>query len=318
MENKKRLDRRLLAFLVLFILSLLIGCTNSPTEPADEPSTDQEAMMKLAEEDSSLTSFEPNYNEEEAMDYFLELRGEAGLEIQPLRVGHRMRLVNRNLDITTVGDTAYGKMTLTFEGVLFIAAAFNVGATVPDTMIQKPFTSVVTRNIIYVKIGNSNRPMRNWVIAAISLPQGGTADDNIQIQKLTITSRNNGSLEITSPNDFYFRRGPGWWRQFPTLPRHDSVKVDIELFSKYEANDFVTITFGANKNINLKAKRRFAFVSSTPSGDGYLKVYSQTFHTHQSAGFFHAIVNAYPKQVIFESSASVEHDMWGIPYIVSR
>ena len=57
-------------------------------------------------------------------------------------------------------------------------------------------------------------------------------------------------------------------------------------------------------------------VSSTQTGNGYDKVYEQTFETHQWPGYFHAVINATPRQVVTDDSTPVESNTWGIPYIV--
>jgi hypothetical protein len=103
----------------------LIGCQESIIDAENtEPSTDQEAMQKIADEDSSLQSFDEVYNEEDLMDYVL---GKVPVEIYPFRVGHKVRLVNRNLNVEIQGDTAYGKLTKTYEGTLLIAASYDSG-----------------------------------------------------------------------------------------------------------------------------------------------------------------------------------------------
>jgi len=315
----RRLLRRLLSIISVLSILLIVGCQESVTDPVDtEPSNDQEAMQKIAEEDSSLTSFDEAYNEEDLMDFGL---GKIQAQIYPLRVGHRVHLVSRNLNIDIQGDTAYGTFTATYEGVLLIEASYDSGSTTPDTIIQKVFAAVVTRNIIFVKIANTPRPLLNWRLAAISLPEGGVLSPNIDITKLTIFLPDGDNIVIESPNDYYLQRHRGWlwqwhWRDIPIIPRNDSVLVRVEIFSVYEEEDFVTLTFGRNKFAGVKHKRKFELVSSVQVSGGYEKVYEQTFRTHGSLGFFHAVVNAFPKQVIFDDAASVESSMWGIPYFV--
>lgn len=298
---------------MLLIFALFIGCKEASVDPIDsEVSTDTEAMLKLADEDSSISSFESNYNEEDAMSFM----GATATEIYPFRVGHRVRQVNRNLNVIFDGDTAYGKLTMTFEGTLFIAASYNPDAGEPDTLIKKPFTSVITKNIIFVKVDNSIFPRKNWKIAAVSLAEGGVLSPNIDITKLTIFLPNGDTLEITSPNEYYLSRNFGWWRQLPIVARENAVKLRLEVYSAYADTDFVTLTYGADRNGFHRAKRKFALVSSEPSGSGYVKVYEQTYVTLQYPGHYHAIVNAFPKQVIFDDAAAVESETWGVPYFV--
>jgi hypothetical protein len=314
------LFRRFMGIFTAFILIFMIGCQESVNDPGQtEINSDKEALQKIADEDSSIASFEPNYNEEEAMDV-LGL-GKVQTEIYPLRVGHKVRLVNRDFNVDIVGDTAYATSTRTYEGVLYISATYTSGETVPDTVIEKPFTSIITRNIIFVRVDSTIFPYRNWKIAAISLPEGGVLSSNIDIKKLTLFLPDGETLVINSPNDYYLTRNNigwvhGWLRNFPLVPRGDSVLVQVELFSAYADTDFVTLTYGADKMGHHRAKRRFGLVSSVPSGNGYERVYEQTFRTNQWPGFYHAIVNAFPKQVIYDDSTPVENEIWGVPYFV--
>ena len=314
MQKQKNLSRYLLAFFALMILALFVRCQDEMSvDPGDtEPTTDREALEKLVDEDSSLTSFDYNYDEEGVMDFL----GKINTTIYPFRVGQKMRLVNRTLSIDFQDTIAYGTLTKTFEGLLLIAASYDSSANKPDTLIEKSFTAVVTRNLIFKKIANTPFPRRNWIIAAISLPEGGTQSPNIDIMKTTIFLPSGDTLVIDSPNEYFLRRGWGWWGNIPIIGIGDSVKIRVELFSNYEEDDFVTLTWGANRWIKHRAKKLFDLVSSTPNGSGWDKVYEQTFRTHQWPGFYHAIINALPQQVVFDDSTPVESEAWGIPYFV--
>ena len=314
MQKQNNLSRYLLAFFALFILALFVRCQDEMTvDPGDtEPTTDQAALEKLVDEDSSLTSFDYNYNEEGVMDFL----GKVNTPIYPFRVGQKMRLVNRTLSIDIQDTLAYGTLTKTFEGILYIAASYDSSANKPDTLIEKTFTAVVTRNLIFKKIADTPFPRRNWVLAAISLPEGGTQSPNIDLMKMTIFLPNGDTITVDSPNDYFLRRGWGWWRNMPIIGRDDSVKISVEVFSNYEEDDFVTLTWGANRWIKHRVKRLFDLVSSTPNGTGWDKVYEQTFVTQQWPGFYHAIINAMPQQVVLDDSTPVEAEAWGIPYFV--
>ncbi len=316
MKKTEFVKRFFIPLMLLAVLAFFAGCQDEMTvEPGDsgEPTTDLGALEKLAELDSSLTSFEANYNEDGLMDFL----GKTEEPIYPFRVGHRMRLVSKNLNIEFISDTiAIGTMTKTFEGVLFIAVSYDSTASEPDSVIQKPFTSVITRKIIFKKIANTPFPFRNWIIAAISLPEGGTQSPNIDLTKLTVFLPNGDTLVVESPNEYFLRIWDGWWRRVPILRRGESVMLRVELFSAYEEEDFVTLTYGANRHGHHRAKKLFELVSSTPVGDGFEKVYEQTYTTHQFPGHYHAIINAMPRQVIFDDAAPVEAEAWGMPYFV--
>ena len=74
-----------------------------------------------------------------------------------------MKLVNRNLNITFEGDTAYGVLTKTFDGTLFIKGSYDPNATNPDTLIKKVFSATVTRNIVFIKIAKGSVSVREKV-----------------------------------------------------------------------------------------------------------------------------------------------------------
>jgi hypothetical protein len=317
MLKKASLIRNLLSILAFSFLIFVVGCNNSPTGPeTSQSTTDQQAMLKAVEADSSISSFEPNYNEDAAMTVL----GKTTTTIYPLKVGQKMRLVSRNFTYTTSGDTAYGTYSTTFEGVLFIAASYDSANYKPDTLIQKPFTTIITRKIIFVTTGDTVHPSLKWRIAAISLPEGGTMNSNISITKVTVFLPGGDTLVVTDPNSYFLSRGWGWrwrwWKQIPIINRNSPVKVQVELNSAYADTDFVTLTHGCDPHGLHREKDRFYLVSSTQTGNGYDKVYEQTFITHQWPGYFHAVINVFPKQVVTDDSTPVESNTWGIPYIV--
>lgn len=313
MKNQRSFLAHFFSIIMLSVFALFIGCKESTVEPeSTEPTTDTEAMLKLAEEDSAIASFEPSYNEEDAMSFL----GKTAAEIYPFKVGHRVRLVNRNLSVDFIGDTAYGTLTKTFEGTLIIAASYSSGSTQPDTVIRKPFTSVITKKIIFVRRDSTVFPYRNWKVAAISLPEGGVLTQNIDIKKLTAFLPNGDTLVINSPNSYFLSRGWGWWRQLPIITKNQQVTLRLELYSAYADTDFVTLTYGADVRGFHRAKKRFVMTSSVQSGSGYDKVFEQTYTAHQFVGHYHAIINALPKQVIYDDATPVESETWGIPYFI--
>lgn len=312
---KKNLNKSLLIIFTIVSIFVFIKCQDpASAEDPEQYSTDKAAIISLLDEDLAIASFEPNFNEGGTM----EMLGKISTEIYPLRVGHKMRLTNHNVDVNIQNDTAYALITNTFEGQLFITAAYDPNLTEPDTLIKKSFTSVITHNAIFVKVDSTKHPKRNWRIIAISLPEGGTFEPSIDITKLTVYLPDD-SLAISSPNDFYLFRKPGQpgkWKPFPTMPPHQDATLKLELTSAYPDTDFVTITFGADHKGMNRIKRKFVLVSSEFNGTNYEKVYEQTFNAHRNPGFFHSVINAMPLQVIKDDSTTVEMESWGLPYFV--
>lgn len=315
MKNVRSMLKYLLSF---FIVVSVIACKESSSiVNPDENLSDYQALLKLVDEDESLQSFEPNYNEDEAMS----LAGGLAKQIYPVRVGQKMLLVDRNLDVIFEGDTAIGTLTSNFNGTLFIAASYDEwqpgDSAVVDTLIQKQFSTTVTRKIMFVKFENTLNPERNWKIVAVSLPEGGTGSSNIDINKMTILLPDGDVIEVGSPNDYFLNRMPGVGGQIPLFSSGEEVTVTIELQSAYADTDFVTLTYGAlHGGPHHRAKQKFELISESFDGQFYQRIYEQTWIVGPARGHKHAIVNAMPKQVIFDDETPVEENSWGMPYIV--
>lgn len=305
-----------LPMLLLAFLSFFVACQDESTVQSG-PEDDKSAVTQIAFEDSALESFDYNFDEGENPD----LLGKVNADIYPFRVGHHMKLKSRILNVVFDGDTAYGVLTKTFDGILFIKASYDSNATSPDTLIKKTFSTTVTRNVVFIKVNNTPYPIRNWRIAAISLPQGGTQTTNIDITKLTAFLPNGDTLVINSPNDYYLIRQWGfWWRwnHIPVIFKNQDLTLRVELNSAYEDNDYVTLTFGADKNGMHRIKKAFELVSSNFNGTYYEKVYERTLtpSAQHPIGFHHAIINAMPFQVVNDDATPVELESWGVPYFL--
>jgi hypothetical protein len=318
MKHLKTLTHLIVILSIMLLGTIACNDENSLTLPEGEITTDQAALEKIVDEDEAIESFEPNYNEDQAMSFVL---GKTTSEIFPVRVGQKMRLVEKNLNVVFEGDTAYGTLTKTFDGVLFIVASSDSITGNLDSLdlnvYEKSFTTTVTRKIIFVKKDNTNNPLNNWKISAVSLAEGGTLTDNIAIKSMTIFLPNGESINIEEPNEYFLSRGPSLRRAIPILSKFETVTIQVELQSVYSDKDFVTLTYGALKSNKMKrAKKRFTLKREEFDGTYYNRLYEADWRIHSSRGFRHAIVNVYPYQVIKDSDAPVESNSWGMPYVV--
>ena len=313
-------QRKLLYLLLASAVALAGFSACSQTEiplVTDDNSADLQALQKLIDADESLESFTPNYDEEDVMDLLTD-----GLskEIFPVRVGQKMKRVDKALDVVFEGDTASGTITKSFEGMLLIAASYDAwspgDSNVVDTLIKKPFNTTVTRNVVFVKIANTDNPEDNWKISSISLPAGGTGSDNFDITNLAILMPGGTTYEISSPLDYYLQRGVGKKRQVPNLFAGQAAIIKLTVKTAYADTGFVTLTHGANKKVKKRVKRKFKVISESFDGQFYTRVYEGKFRTHFNRGHFHAVLNVLPRQVIFDDTSPVEEVSWGIPYFV--
>lgn len=320
----KNLNSNLLMLFSIILLAFSsIACNeeNSPLSSDSEINSDQQALEKIVDEDESIQSFDLNYDEEEAMDFIL---GKTSEEIFPVKVGQRMHLIERNLNIVFEGDSAYGTLVKTFEGILFIVASTDSINRPYDSLdlnvYEKPFTTTITRKLIFVKVNNTDNPRDNWKLSAISLPVGGTPTENIAIESITIFLPNGENITIDSPLEYYLSRGPSFRRMVPILAQYEAVGVEVKIKSIYNEADYVTLTHGALKDRrNIRAKKRFTFDENSEIFEGgyYYRTYKGEWIVNQYKGFKHAVINAFPWGVIKDSEAPVETNSWGIPYLVN-
>lgn len=310
---KKAISQFSVLFMFSLILSLIVntGCKDETTLGPVYLS-DKEAMQKIAIEDSMLSSFDNNFNENENINFLSKVQ----TQIYPRKVWRSASLVSSNFEVEINGDTALGVLTKTFESTLFIAAAFDSSSLLPDTLIKKPFTNTITRNIIFKRINSSPDPLANWEIIGISMPEGGTENSNVEIIKLTAFLPEGVVIEINSPNEYYFSINSGSYNPVPKLHFNDSVRLRIELKSSYPDSDCVSLTFGSLRNGLHMAQKKFVLTSSTWDGAKWNRVYEQTYTADQFPGFYHAIVNVIPKQVLLDDTFPVESNSWGMPYII--
>jgi len=340
------------AFLSTLLLSIIfvvvISSCKDPlniNDPQFANSSETQKFLKIAETSSSVSSFTPNYNEEQAM----ALAGTMGKDLYPIRIGQKMKLVDKNLTLVKDSTTALGTLVQTFEGTLIIEGSFQqptIGIrSHVDTTIQKSFSSTITRKIQFKKVANTGNDTLDWKVNAISLPNGGTTGDNIQILRIILTSQDGTEIVVEDPNAYFFKVGKensghdndmeddddkdnhgleagfefkehGWGNLLTWYKKNQPVKLTVEILSKSSDPDFLTVTYGAMMNGNTGTKEKFDLVSSTQVGLKYKKVYERRWYTNSHATRMHAVINALPRSVVYDTETSVEEKTWGIPYRV--
>ncbi len=327
-------------FVSIIFAALMSGCKDplGINNPRSVNSSDTQKFMKIADKSSSVNSFTPNYTDDQAM----ALAGSLAKELYPIRIGQKMKLVDKSLILSKDSTSALGTLIQNYAGELTIEGSFQkptlgINARV-DTTIHKTFLTTVTRMIKYNKVSNTGNDTLDWKIYAISLPNGGTDGDNIQIVKMTFTSQDGSDVVIDDPNNYFFQVGDekmenddkdnhdsemgfGNWRHgeknlLTWYKKNQPVKFSVEVLSKSSDPDLLTITYGAKMHGNSKLKAKFDLVSSVQEGIYYKKVYERKWFTNSFQARMHAVINAMPRSVAYDTETSVEEKTWGIPYRV--
>lgn len=328
------------AFVSLVLIGIIFsaGC-NDPlniNEPLSTNNPRTQNFMSIADKSSSVNSFEPNYSDEQAMS----LTGSMNKELYPIKIGQKMKLVEKSLTITKDSSSALGTLVQKYDGKLTIEGSFQkptigINSRV-DTTIHKSFSTSITRLIKFKKISNTGNDTVDWKIEAISLPVGGTLGNEIQIVKMTLTTQDGNNVVIDNPNSYFFQVGNekkekddddnhefkigfgtwgyGWKNLLTWYRKNQPVTLSVEVLSKSADPDLITVSYGASLNSNSKSKDKFNLISSIQQGDMFKKVYERKWYTHSFAARMHAVVNALPRTSAYDTDASVEEKTWGIPY----
>lgn len=318
MSNTKKHTLKLASVVMALIFAAFMGCKNSPTDPAADSTTDKAALEKIVLEDSAISSFEANYNEEGMM----EMDGPMGMggissDIFPVRVGRKITSITRTFTMNELSDTsAEGNLKIVFVGELLIGITKDTSTKTIDSVISKPFETTCERNIKFVKVANTIHPQLNWRVSSSSVTKGGTNSPNIYIKSVKAYLPSGDSLYITDPLNYYFSHGLGRMKPMPFIAMNQEITIVVEVYSAYSTADFVTLNHGGGLSMGMKnhrGKGKFVLVSDDGLGN---KVYSQTFRTPPAMGYSHTVIDAMPAQVITDDTAQVESSDWGFPYIV--
>jgi len=317
MSNTKNHLLKLSLAVFVVAAALFVGCKNSPTEQpgANYSVTDKAALEKITYEDSALSSFEPNYNEDGLMEMTNpSVLGLMTSDIFPIKVGRQITSVVKTFTVNQLTDTtAEGKLIMVFTGNFLIGLSHDTTTRKIDSVISKPFETTVERNIKFVKVANTEFPKLNWKVSASSVTTGGTKSSNVSIKRITVYLPSGDSLSISDPLNYYFSHGFGKIKQIPTISMNQDVTIKVEVFSSYQAEDFVAINYGGDMKKNHRAKQKFALISDDGLGN---KVYTNTYRAHPFMGRSHTVLDVMPAQVINDAAAPFESTTWGFPYIV--
>ncbi len=341
---------------LVFITSLVIvvgillniGCSDqvSINDPLDPNSPTAKALLKITDSSPSVNSFTANYSEDGSTDF----SGTLGKEFYPFKIRQNLTQTNRTLTLVKDSTTATGTLVQEFEGELIIKGTFQKPTygvhPGPDTTITKPFSTTITRFIKYEKVSDTGNDTVDWKIVAVSLPAGGTAGEDVQITKLTLTAQDGSAVEITDPGAYFFdvgkdrynvddsdeddddgryfgmsAGGNGWgwnfWLKLWTwYKRGQEVTLTVEVLSTSSDPDILTITYGATKYGSHKNKYNFELTSNVQEGNLYRKTYEKGWKVPSYGGRMHAVINAVGRNSAYDSDAAVVVKTWGIPFKV--
>lgn len=285
----------------------LWGCKSSTEPVEDELSVLQEMIASdaLFTSDRSMLSDADQYN-----------LGKTTAPILPAAWGRRVDSVNRLVSFARFGDTLIiATINVTMSGQIKIAAKDSLQDTT-ITVISKPFTETMTRNVRIYRIALTDRPRDNWRFREVSGVEGGTTNSQITFDQL-VAIIGTDTLTITDPTEFYLRFPAFAGRHLPSVGGAATIKVQLTLTSTESDTDMVFVHrpfLWMNSSVLRPARVRMTMVSQTGGGP-YTRVYEHSWTGHIQ-GRHHFFVSGITRASLFDDAAPWSTRLWGIPYLV--
>ena len=217
-------------------------------------------------------------------------------------------LVQKDIDISIVGDTASVSVTHFLEGTFYIAD--DVG----DTLVLwgKPFADTIVRHAQFV------REIAGWKLAAISPVDANLTNLDQQTVGITWLGASVGGepvWETDAPDNLF--EVPG---ELPTFSTGEEVLVEVQVENSTTSGlnpaQFVFL-HRPGPGLFGKRKRDLMFDDGTngdvTAGDG---IYSRTYTIGPCKGRHFAAVDVIDSATFAQLEAPYNSTAWGMPYIV--
>ena len=237
------------------------------------------------------------------------------------RWGRIITGVNVNYNINPSGDTMFTvNLTRTITGNYRIIGYYNLGQI---DSVNKPYTEVFYRNIVFKRVARTNYPRLNWRLYKVSCLDGETTQPQtgsslVQINKVEVYKNSSGTPSYTfnGPNfqdstiftTRYFG-GAG----IPYVQRGDQVKILVYTTSQETDPDYVSWHWARN-SFGFH-RQKFELLSQS----GNQRVYQKTFNIYSNHGMgcFNGYISASTHESLYDDDISkFASDEVGIPYWV--
>jgi len=317
----------LLAF--AFFISLAInGCNKDNTVTSTDLTDNQYVQSVVTGGYDNSCSYEDNLASQENIDMndgYAVSDDENGPLNNPIdslkKWGRIITGVNTNFNIQNSGDTLKTiNVTKTITGIYRIVGWHNGG--VLDS-INKPYTTVLNRTVIFKRVARSPRPMFNWRVYQISNLDGQTTQPQIgssQVMMTKIEVYRNGSQTPA-----YVFNGPDFNTQLyttimfggngiPSFSRGEQITVKVYTTSQLAPQDYVAYHWAKN----TFGFHRVKFTLESQTGNGpYYRVYSKIFNIYSQhrPGLFNAYISANTRESLYDDDLNkFASDEVGIPF----
>jgi hypothetical protein len=256
-----------------------------------------------------------------------------GDSLYPVRWGRHIfwNQVTRNFDVTIApGDSsALVTITKTMPGEFLVGLGYRtIDTVVVDTVIKKPFTEVVKRKVRFIRVARTDNPLRNWVPVAISMVQGKTRPDTLNmfsVTSLEVEAVGHFDTTYTDPLQTWFRLGL-FHGSIPHFRVGDTIKVTLTVHSASDSAEIAHLRYGIAGDGAERRRTLMRLVSTTGSAGNFDRVYQRVFVSRLPSFLppgilavrFNAIADVISYGSIYVNDDPFTNEFWGTPYIVVR
>jgi hypothetical protein len=234
----------------------------------------------------------------------------------------RTSSVERNVEVIFDSDTTATAYVHTKTKGIFVVHQASVDSdTVIFSRFQKPMVHDVERIVHLRKVFNTDYVRRNWRILDVSMKNGTSPSNTVEIVDLTIMPSGQDTTVIYDPLN-YFINGINMF----TLPRYTEInlRVTVKNYSANpiiypegtEATEFVRLQYGRNA-LGHFARTDFRWVGKDDLGNN---IYEGAWLVRQFPGIHHAVIDVIDNGTVLDSDNEAypyNSNTWATPYRVT-
>jgi len=308
-----------------FFLIGLVGCSKSPVDVQENDeaviaqmlsdSTDLVYDALNDETDDAIQDDSPNWLARSTVATTSWVRFHFG------RIATKKE--KRNIEVVMDSDTtATAYIYIKIEGKFKI---FKAEGIAPDsalvTKVEKPMVHELERIVHLRKVRNTDDPRKNWRIKDVSMRNGHSPDNTVEIVELRIKADGQDEVVITDPLE-YLQTGVNLF----TFPRFTDVTLEVKVKNtspnkivypkNTEATEFVRLHYGRNIRGN-HGRSYFKWVRK----DGEYNVYEGSWKVMQFRGIHMAVIDVVDNGTVLEKDAQeypYNSSTWDTRYRVTK
>ena len=234
------------------------------------------------------------------------------------RWGRKITNVNINYSISGDDSIKTVLVTRTISGV-YIIRGWSGGSF---DSINKPYTEVLKRNIVFKRVARFANPRLNWRVYQISNVDGGTTSPQVGSSQVQITKVEVYVSGQMTPK--YVFNGPDFQNQLyttilfggtgiPSFVRGEHITVNIFTISQQQPVDYVAFHWARNSF----GFHRIPFTLLSQTGNNRIYTKNFTIYQNHPLGVFNAYFSANTHESLYDDDISkFASDFVGIPYKV--